>query len=62
MIRGLTLLKKTEVNYTLTSTNQYILSDENSIIISSAEKDNVDGLIYDENTRGGRYYHVYGYS
>ena len=45
------LLKKTEVNYTLTSTNQYILSDENSIIISSAEKDNVDGLIYDENTQ-----------
>lgn len=47
------LLKKTEVNYTLTSTNQYILSDENSIIISSAEKDNVDGLIYDENTQEG---------
>ena len=47
------LLKKTEVNYTLTSTNQYILSDENSIIISSAEKDNVDGLIYDENTQAG---------
>ena len=47
------LLKKTEVDYTLTSTNQYILSDENSIIISSAEKDNVDGLIYDENTPEG---------
>ena len=47
------LLKKTKVSYTLTSTNQYILSDENSIIISSAEKDNVDGLIYDENTQEG---------
>lgn len=47
------LLKKTDVNYTLTSTNQYILSDENSIIISSAEKDDVDGLIYDENTQEG---------
>lgn len=47
------LLKKTEVSYTLTSTNQYILSDENSIIISSAEKDNVDGLVYDENTQEG---------
>ena len=47
------LLKKTEVNYTLTSTNQYILSDENSIIISSAEKDDVEGLIYDENTTEG---------
>lgn len=47
------LLKKTDVNYTLTSTNQYILSDENSIIISSAEKDDVEGLIYDENTTEG---------
>lgn len=47
------LLKKTEVSYTLTSTNQYILSDENAIIISSAEKDNVDGLVYDENTQEG---------
>ncbi len=47
------LLKKTEVSYTLTSTNQYILSDENSIIISSAEKDNVDGFVYDENTQEG---------
>ncbi len=47
------LLKKTDVSYTLTSTNQYILSDKDSIIIGSAERDDVDGMIYDENTREG---------
>ena len=47
------LLKKTRVDYTLTSTNQYILSDADSIIIPNAEKDDTTGLAYDENTVEG---------
>ena len=47
------LLKKTRVDYTLTSTNQYILSDADSIIIPNAERDDTTGLAYDENTVEG---------
>ena len=36
------------VDYILSSTNQYILADNEAIIITDAEKDEVDGLIYNE--------------
>ena len=40
------ILKKVGVDYILSSTNQYILADNEAIIITDAEKDEVDGLIY----------------
>ena len=42
------ILKKVGVDYILSSTNQYILADNEAIIITDAEKDEVDGLIYNE--------------
>lgn len=47
------LLLKTKVDYTLTSTNQYILSDAGANIIAKAEKDDVSGLVYDDATKEG---------
>ena len=48
------ILKKVGVDYILSSTNQYILADNEAIIITDAEKDEVDGLIYnEENVREG---------
>lgn len=43
------LLKKIGVDYTLSSTNQYILADQDGIMIPNADKDNVDDLTYDTN-------------
>lgn len=40
------LLKKIGIDYILSSTNQYILADEDAIIIANADKDDVDGLTY----------------
>ena len=42
------ILKKVGVDYILSSTNQYILADNEAIIITDAEKDEVNGLIYNE--------------
>lgn len=47
------LLKKIGVDYTLSSTNQYILADQEGIIISGADKDVVDDQEYDTNTVEG---------
>ncbi len=47
------LLKKVGIDYTLTSTNQYILADSDAIIIPNADKDNVDGFKYDLDTEEG---------
>lgn len=46
-------LKDVDTDYILCSTNQYILSDESAIMITDAEKDDVTGLVYDENTAEG---------
>ena len=40
------MIEKIDADYVLCSTNQYILSDANGIIINGAENDNVDGLTY----------------
>lgn len=47
------LLKKIGVDYILSSTNQYILADQEAIIIPNADKDEVEGLTYDKNTQEG---------
>lgn len=47
------LLAKIGTDYILCSTNQYILSDENAIVIPHAGNDDVEGLEYDENTKEG---------
>jgi long-subunit acyl-CoA synthetase (AMP-forming) len=47
------LLKKVNVDYILSSTNQYILADENAIIIPGAQKDDVEGLVYDASGQEG---------
>lgn len=47
------LLEKVNVDYILSSTNQYILADSRAIIIKDADKDDVDGLVYDETTKEG---------
>lgn len=44
------ILKKVGVDYVLTSTNQYILADSNAIMIPDAEKDDVEGFVYDEDS------------
>lgn len=49
------LFSKTNVDYTLSSTNQYILSDVGCNIIAEAEKDDVLGLTYDESTTEGNF-------
>ncbi len=41
------ILMKVGVDYVLTSTNQYILADSDAIMIPGAEKDDVDGLVYE---------------
>ncbi len=46
-------LSKVGIDYVLCSTNQYILSDAEAIIIPHAENDDVKGLSYDENTDEG---------
>ena len=48
------MLRKTNANYVLTATNQYILSTADETIIPGADKDDTDGLIYDENTKLGK--------
>ena len=47
------MLAKAEVDYILCSTNQYILSDAQAIMIPNAEKDDVTGLAYDETAPEG---------
>lgn len=47
------LLKKAEVDYILSSTNQYILADADAIMISGAEKDEIEGLSYKEDITEG---------
>lgn len=47
------MLAKTNVDYILCSTNQYILSDSSASIIDGAEKDDVTGLSYDESVKEG---------
>lgn len=47
------LLKKTHVDYILSSTNQYILADKNAIIIPNADKDDIGEKVYDEATSEG---------
>ena len=46
-------LSKVGIDYVLCSTNQYILSDAEAIIIPDAENDDVNGYVYDENTDEG---------
>ena len=46
-------LSKVGIDYVLCSTNQYILSDANAIIIPHAENDDVKGFSYDENIKEG---------
>lgn len=46
-------LSKVGIDYVLCSTNQYILSDSDAIIIPNAENDSVDGLAYDRCTKEG---------
>lgn len=41
------ILEKVGVDYVLTSTNQYILANSDAIMIPDAEKDDVDGLVYE---------------
>lgn len=41
------ILEKVGVDYVLTSTNQYILANSDAIMIPGAEKDDVDGLVYE---------------
>lgn len=48
-----TLLNKVGADYILCSTNQYILSDSDAIIIEHAENDDVDGLEYNTHTKEG---------
>ena len=48
-----TLLNKVGADYILCSTNQYILSDSDAIIIEHAENDDVDGLEYNTQTKEG---------
>lgn len=47
------ILNKVHADYILCSTNQYILSDAHASIIPNADKDDVTGLCYDENTAEG---------
>ncbi len=47
------ILDKVHADYILCSTNQYILSDAEASIIPNADKDDVTGLSYDENTVEG---------
>lgn len=47
------ILNKVHADYILCSTNQYILSDAQASIIPNADKDDVTGLSYDENTVEG---------
>lgn len=47
------ILEKVSADYILCSTNQYILSDAKASIIPNADKDDVTGLSYDENTIEG---------
>lgn len=47
------MLKKTRVDYTLSSTNQYILSDKNALIIPNADKDDIGDKQYDESVCEG---------
>lgn len=47
------LLKKIGIDYILSSTNQYILADEEAIIIANADKDEVEGLTYQKRTAEG---------
>lgn len=47
------LLKKTHVDYILSSTNQYILADKNAIIIPNADKDDIGDKLYDEQSKEG---------
>lgn len=48
------ILENAETDYVLCSTNQYILSDRNAIVIPNAEKDCVDGMEYDTATKEGK--------
>ena len=41
------ILEKVGVDYVLTSTNQYILANSDAIMIPGADKDDVDGLVYE---------------
>lgn len=47
------LLKKIGIDYILSSTNQYILADAEAIIIANADKDDVEGLTYNDKTVEG---------
>jgi long-subunit acyl-CoA synthetase (AMP-forming) len=47
------LLSRIGIDYILSSTNQYILSDQYASIILNAEKDDVNGMEYDENIQEG---------